>query len=97
MVQRKVPCPQYNNLSQDLSELKHQLIDLESRALTVGPTQFLCQLYIARKAFMLTMNKKLNYVATLQIGDAQVILQKFPSLGKLLSQLYENTVILLSG
>ena len=46
---------------------------------------------------MLTMNKKLNYVASLQIGDAQVILQKFPSLGKLLSQLYENTVILLSG
>lgn len=52
--------------------------------------------------FMLTLlSKKIidkgYYYVALQIVDAQVILQKFPSLGKLLGQLYENTVILLSG
>jgi len=41
--------------------------------------------------------KRLEKDLSEEIGDAQVILQKFPSLGKLLGQLYENTVIKLSG
>lgn len=32
-----------------------------------------------------------------QIGNPKLILQKFPSLGKFLGQLFENSVILLSG
>ena len=34
---------------------------------------------------------------SLQKGDSNVILKKFPSVGKLLGQLYENNVVLLSG
>lgn len=45
---------------------------------------------------LLCFLKRLERDLSEEIGDAQVILQKFPSLGKLLSQLYENTVILLS-
>lgn len=32
-----------------------------------------------------------------QVGNPKLILQKFPSLGKFLGQLFENDVILLSG
>ena len=64
MVQSKVSCPQYNNLSQDLSELKRQLIDLESRALTVRPTQFLCQLY-SKKSIYVDYEQKIELCCNL--------------------------------
>ena len=39
-----------------------------------------------------------NYLTVVfQIGNPKLILQKFPSLGKFLGQLFENSVILLSG
>ena len=44
----------------------------------------------------ITGNQK-NYYIVLQVGNPQQILQKFPSVGKLLGQLFENTVILMSG
>ena len=39
-----------------------------------------------------------NYLTVVfQIGNPKLILQKFPSLGKFLGQLFDNSVILLSG
>ena len=46
----------------------------------------------------LLLLKFFNYLTVVfQIGNPKLILQKFPSLGKFLGQLFENSVILLSG